>query len=66
VQDIAVVSQGDAQVGLDIGDIDILVEVDHVLALWIHLHQHLVLTHGLDDLANIRTGLLQQLELLSQ
>mmetsp|Transcript_28705 Transcript_28705/g.56057 ORF Transcript_28705/g.56057 Transcript_28705/m.56057 type:complete len:250 (-) Transcript_28705:165-914(-) len=66
VKDIAVVTEGDAEVGLDLGDINRLVQVNHILALRIHLDENLVLAHGLDDLANVAARLLQQLKLLSE
>ena len=33
--------------GAHVGHVDILVEINHVLALRMHLHQHLVLPHHL-------------------
>lgn len=37
-----------------------------VFSLWLNLDQHLFLAHHLDDLANITSRLLQQLEFLPQ
>jgi hypothetical protein len=45
-------------------DVNVFVNVHHILPLRMHLHQDLVLPHHLHNLPNIRSRLLQQLELL--
>lgn len=67
MQRVRVVAQGDAQVGLDVLQLDqLVVEVHHVLSLWLHLDQDLLLAHQLDHLAHVRPRLMQQPQLLLQ
>mmetsp|Transcript_17530 Transcript_17530/g.52738 ORF Transcript_17530/g.52738 Transcript_17530/m.52738 type:complete len:264 (+) Transcript_17530:600-1391(+) len=66
VQHVGLAAQGDAGVRLAVVDGDVLVNVDHVLALLAHLHEHLLLPHGLDHLAAVRCRLQQHVELLPQ
>jgi len=47
VQRVAVVLQRHPGAGHQLGDVDVLVDVDHVLALGVRLDQHLVLAHDL-------------------
>ena len=64
VQRVGIVPHGDTSVGLEVVDVDPLVEINDVFALGIDLHQDLLLAHLLDDLADVRAGLLQVIQLL--
>lgn len=64
VQRVGIVPHGDTGVGLKVVDVDPLVEINDVFALGIDLDQDLLLTHLLDDLSDVRTRLLQMIQLL--
>merc|ERR1719162_2325309 len=49
VQHIAVAAESNASIGLAVFNVDILVDVNHILALLSNLDEHLLLAHGLDD-----------------
>mmetsp|Transcript_2801 Transcript_2801/g.8771 ORF Transcript_2801/g.8771 Transcript_2801/m.8771 type:complete len:381 (+) Transcript_2801:309-1451(+) len=66
VQHVVVVAQCDARVGSNLRRWNLLAEIHHKLAFWMHLHQHLVLAHQLDHLAHVRARLLQLHQLLTQ
>mmetsp|Transcript_14257 Transcript_14257/g.38666 ORF Transcript_14257/g.38666 Transcript_14257/m.38666 type:complete len:215 (+) Transcript_14257:983-1627(+) len=66
VQGVAVVFQGNTSASRQLRHFNVLVDVHHVLALGVRLHEHLVLAHDLDDLPHIGSRLLQQLQLLPQ
>ena len=58
VQQVAVVLECHARIRRYLGYVDVLVDVDHELALRVHLDEHLLLVHRLDDLAHVRALLL--------
>lgn len=66
VEEVRVGAESDAEVGSEGGDGDIRREVDNVLALGLHLDKDLLLAHHLDHLADVASGLLEDLELLAQ
>ena len=66
VQLVAIVPQRDAHRRRELVDVDCRVDVRHVFALGVNLDEDLFPAHKLDDLADVRAGLLQQLQLLTQ
>lgn len=61
---VRIVPQCHPDGGCALRDVNVFVNVHHILPLRMHLHQDLVLPHHLHNLPNIRSRLLQQLELL--
>ena len=61
VKGVAVVSQSDATVGGNVGNVDVLVDVDNEFSFGMNLDQNLLLVHHLDNLANV--GALLSLQL---
>ena len=66
VQRVRVIPQRYPQRRLERRDVDLGVDVDHVLALRVYLHEHLLPAHLLHDLAHVAARLLQQPQLLPQ
>jgi hypothetical protein len=66
MQLVGIVPQRHAIVDVQLRDVDRLVDVHHVLSLRVHLHEHLLAAHDVDDLADVRARLLQQGELLAK
>mmetsp|Transcript_6575 Transcript_6575/g.14969 ORF Transcript_6575/g.14969 Transcript_6575/m.14969 type:complete len:200 (+) Transcript_6575:570-1169(+) len=66
VQRVAVVAQRDACRGNHLGDVNILVEVDDVLSLWVHFHENFSFSHDFNDFSDVRPWFLEELEFLSE
>lgn len=62
---LTIASKGYTQVGSEVLELDVRGEIDNVLSLVLSLHEDLVLSHDLDDLADVAAWLLEQLELLA-
>ena len=58
VESVAVVLEGNPGSWCDLGYIYVLVQVYHILSLWIDFYEDFVLSHELDNLSNIGARLL--------
>ena len=66
MEGVGVVSESYSSPCCHLANVNVFVQVDDVFALWVDLHQHFVLAHQLDDLTDVGTGLLKELQLLTK
>lgn len=66
MQRVRIVTKGHPCIRLEVINVNILIDVDDILSLRVDLDEHLLLAHGLDDLADVGAGLLEVVELLAE
>jgi hypothetical protein len=66
MQAVRIVPERHASVGLQVVDVDILVNVHDVLPLGVDFNEYLLLSHGFDDLADVGAGFLEVMEFLAE
>ena len=66
MQRIRIIPQCHPGIGLQVVNINILINFHHVLPLGIDFHQHLLLPHGFDNLADVTARFLEVMQFFAE